>query len=125
MFDHCTCTNLAPIVPPPSPRAMRSATSTSKPRTRAGFAGSASTNGAPPSASPPHTSTRGAPGRFCAARLVNRQRASLQVWQLALIITIQFDEGFSGGHADFAPAPLRQRRLLLLDDGRDVHVCVR
>src|SRR6266540_2053834 len=40
----------------PSPRAIVSATSTSNPRTREASAGSASTNGAPPSASPPHRS---------------------------------------------------------------------
>ena len=36
----------------PRPRAMRSAISTSKPTTLSGWAGSASTNGAPPSGSP-------------------------------------------------------------------------
>src|SRR5438445_268877 len=55
MLDHWTWTKR---VVRPSPRAIRSATSTSKPRTCDGSAGSASTNGAPPSASPPHTSTR-------------------------------------------------------------------
>src|SRR5213592_861196 len=55
MLDHWTWRNRA--VRRPSPRAMRSATSTSKPRTWDGLAGSASTNGAPPSASPPHTSS--------------------------------------------------------------------
>src|SRR6267143_3420787 len=55
MLDHWTWTKR---VVRPSPRAIRSATSTSKPRTCDGSAGSASTKGAPPSASPPQTSTR-------------------------------------------------------------------
>ena len=42
------------------PRARSAAMSTSKPMTRAGSSGSASTNGAPPSASPPHRSSEGA-----------------------------------------------------------------
>src|SRR2546422_5913202 len=50
MLDHWTWTKR---VVRPSPRAIRSATSTSKPRTCDGSAGSASTKGAPPSASPP------------------------------------------------------------------------
>src|SRR6266566_5316904 len=53
MLDHWTWTKR---VVRPSPRAIRSATSTSKPRTCDGSAGSASTKGAPPSASPPHRS---------------------------------------------------------------------
>ena len=76
---------------------------------------------------------------------MHRQSASLQAWEgTALMITIQVDECFSGGHPDFAPAPLRhdlmvlapnplsvladvceQRGLLCVDDGRDVHVRVR
>src|SRR6266568_3795890 len=80
--------------------------------TRAGSAGSASTYGAPPSASPPHTSTRAV--RSCARRLVHRQSASLQAWEgTALMITIQVDECFSGGHPDFAPAPLRHDLMVL------------
>src|SRR6266542_3318733 len=55
MLDHWTWRNRA--LRRPSPWAMRPATSTSKPRTCDGLAGSASTNGAPPSASPPHTSS--------------------------------------------------------------------
>src|SRR5437773_8200246 len=42
----------------PSPLAISPATSTSKPRRMDGSRGSASTNGAPPSASPPQRSTR-------------------------------------------------------------------
>src|SRR3954462_1374436 len=44
----------------PSPRARIAATSTSNPTTRLGLLGSASTNGAPPSASPPQRSSCGA-----------------------------------------------------------------
>src|SRR6185312_13367082 len=51
---HATCTNPGRR---PSPCAIIPAISTSKPRTRDGSAGSASTNGAPPSASPPQRST--------------------------------------------------------------------
>src|SRR5437763_6570662 len=43
----------------PKPRASSAATSTSKPVTRSGCEGSASTNGAPPSGSPAHRRTRG------------------------------------------------------------------
>src|SRR5437763_5614978 len=50
-----TCTNSARR---PSPLAISPATSTSKPRRTDGSRGSASTNGAPPSASPPQRSTR-------------------------------------------------------------------
>ena len=55
---HATCTNCGRR---PSPRAIMSAISTSKPRTRDGSAASASTNGAPPSASPPQRSGALAP----------------------------------------------------------------
>src|SRR5207248_8765865 len=58
-----------------SPRAIRPATSTSKPRTCDGSAGSASTNGAPPSASPPQRSTCDV-GR-CTERVLKRHSARL------------------------------------------------
>ena len=50
MDAQATCTNCGSR---PRPRAIIVAISTSKPRTRVGSAASASTNGAPPSASPP------------------------------------------------------------------------
>src|SRR5260370_30772342 len=87
MLDHWTWTKR---VERPSPRAIRSATSTSKPRTGDGSAGSASTKGAPPSASPPHTSTR-AVGRCTAsavrmhsARLTNAHQDGVELKRMVL-----------------------------------------
>src|SRR5688572_12035227 len=54
----------------PRPSASSCATSTSNPTTRAGLAGSASTNGAPPSASPPHRSS--SDGCACADDEISR-----------------------------------------------------
>src|SRR5918912_1458757 len=63
MSVNATCTNSGRR---PRPLAICSATSTSKPRSMDGSRGSASTNGAPPSASPPQRSTRSS-ARACSA----------------------------------------------------------
>src|SRR5687767_3444132 len=55
----------------PRPLARSAAISTSKPMTRAGSSGSASTNGAPPSASPPHRSSGAWALTFTASSVAN------------------------------------------------------
>src|SRR5712671_976662 len=117
MLDHCTWTKRA--VRRPSPRAMRSATSTSKPRTRDGLAGSASTNGAPPSASPPHTSACGA-GAWAA-----RLRRRLKTGQVAAISTVHVDKGFGSTNPNFTSAPLRHHLVMLAPDALAVLADVR
>src|SRR5712672_650880 len=98
---------------------MRSATSTSKPRTRDGFAGSASTNGAPPSASPPHTSACGA------GAWVPRLSRRLKTGQVAAISTVHVDKGFGSSNPNFTSAPLRHDFVMLAPDALAVLADVR
>ena len=57
---------------------------------------------------------------------MHRQSASLQTWEgTALMITIQVDKCFGGGHSDFAPAPLRHDFVVLPPDALAVLADVR
>src|SRR5438067_12777657 len=70
----------------PRPRAISSATSTSNPTTRSGWAGSASTNGAPPSGSAAQTKSRavcGAANSGAAAETASAQQNAYRSLKVA------------------------------------------
>src|SRR3954464_2334647 len=109
-----TCTNSGRL---PSPFAICSATSTSNPRSFDGSLGSASTNGAPPSASPPQRKTGCCAFAAEARRIASRTMRRIARRMIELLLRQREVSCARAGHD--APAVIQRKRVVVARLGRD------